>query len=276
MHEYDVAFKLTLQKVDLTMRELIGTTVARWLNIELSEIRQSRVDMLGETPAGDLVHLELQSTNDANMALRMAEYCLGVYRQLGRFPQQVLVYVGEAPMRMAAELRGPGIQYSYRLVDVRELDGERLLESPIVGDNIVGLLTRLPDVRPAVHRVIARIAQLRPGEREAALGQLVTLAGLRKLGTVIEEEARKMPILNDILDHEVLGREYKKGVQVGVEQGRQEGLQHELDLVRRLIEQRFGPLPSWAEQRLAQLPVPEIETIGLRLRDAKSLEELLN
>jgi len=273
MHEYDVAFKLTLQQVDLTMREIIGTTIARWLNVELSEIRQGRVDMLGETQAGDLVHIELQSTNDSNMALRMAEYCLGVYRQLGRFPQQVLVYVGEAPMRMAAELHGPGIRYSYRLVDVRELDGERLLESPRVGDNIVALLTRLANVRTAVRRVIARIAQLRPGEREAALGQLVTLAGLRKLGTVIEEEARKMPILNDILDHEVLGREYKKGLQVGAQQGRQEG---KLDLLRHQIEKRFGPLPSWAEQRLAQLPIPEIETIGLRLLDAKSLEELLS
>ena len=41
-----------------------------------------------------------------------------------------------------------------------------------------------------------------------------------------------MPILNDILDHEVLGREYKKGKQEG-----------ELALLRRQIEERFGPIP---------------------------------
>jgi hypothetical protein len=29
MHEYDIAFKLTLQQVDLTIRELTGTAIAR-------------------------------------------------------------------------------------------------------------------------------------------------------------------------------------------------------------------------------------------------------
>jgi hypothetical protein len=47
-------------------------------------------------------------------------------------------------------------------------------------------------------------------------------------------------------------------------------------LLRLQIEKRFGPLPSWAEQRLAQLPVAEIETIALRIFDAKSLEEMLS
>jgi hypothetical protein len=30
---------------------------------------------------------------------------------------------------MKTELRGPHLEYSYRLVDVRELDGERLLKN---------------------------------------------------------------------------------------------------------------------------------------------------
>jgi hypothetical protein len=35
MHEYDVVFKLILQSVDLTMRELGAAPIARWLNVEL-------------------------------------------------------------------------------------------------------------------------------------------------------------------------------------------------------------------------------------------------
>ena len=260
MHEYDVAFKLVLQSVDLTMRELAGAPIARWLSVELPEVQNTRVDLLGETEAGELVHIELQSSNDPKMPLRMAEYCLRVLRLFDRFPHQVLVYVGEPPLRMQAELRGPALSYSYRLVDIRELDGERLLASPRLGDNIVAILTRLPDVRAAVQRVMERIAELQPGEREAALGRLLILAGLRRLGRVVEEEARKMPILDSILDHEVLGREYKKG---------------ELNLLRHQVEKRFGAIPPWAEERLEKLSVTELETIGLRLLDAKSLEELL-
>jgi hypothetical protein len=44
MHEYDIAFKLTLQQVDVALRELIGTTIARGLNVELPEVRNTRVD----------------------------------------------------------------------------------------------------------------------------------------------------------------------------------------------------------------------------------------
>jgi hypothetical protein len=71
------------------------------------------------------------------MPLRMAEYCLGVFRLFGRFPRQVLLYVGEAPLRMATELRGGGLSFDYEAVDIRSLDGDRLLESEEVGDNVI-------------------------------------------------------------------------------------------------------------------------------------------
>lgn len=269
MHDYDVAFKLILQQwVDLTIREIAGTTIARWLNVELPEVRNTRVDLLGETAAGELIHIELQSTNDATMPLRMAEYCLRVYRLFGRFPQQVLVYVGDAPVAMKTELRGPALSYSYRLVDIKDLDGERLLASPRVGDNIVAILTRLPDMRSSVHRILERIASLGPGEREGALRRLMLLAGLRSLEELIDEEAKQMPILNDILDHKVLGREYKRG--------RLEGeLKGELRLLRRQIAKRFGTIPAKAEERLSGMCTAELEALSERLLDVNSLEELL-
>jgi hypothetical protein len=82
------------------------------------------------------------------------------------------------------------------------------------------------------------------------LAQLVILSGLRKLAAEVEREARQMPILDDILDHEVLGREYKRGWQGGEQNG-------ELRLLRRQIEKCFGPLPPWAEERLRACSVEE-------------------
>src|ERR1022692_979046 len=96
MQEYDVALKLLLQgSATLIMRELTGTAVAKWLDVELPKVQNLRLDLLGETVDGGLVHVELQSSNDAAMPLRMAEYCLGVFRLFGRFPRQVVLYVGE-------------------------------------------------------------------------------------------------------------------------------------------------------------------------------------
>jgi len=73
MQEYDVALKLLLRgPATLLMRQLAGTTVTKWLDVELPKVQNLRLDLLGETAAGGLVHVELQSRNDAGMALRFA------------------------------------------------------------------------------------------------------------------------------------------------------------------------------------------------------------
>jgi hypothetical protein len=59
----------------------------------------------------------------------MAEYCLCVFRLFGRFPRQVELYVREPQLRMESELRGPDVLFGYRPIDIRTLDGDRLLES---------------------------------------------------------------------------------------------------------------------------------------------------
>src|SRR5580692_526742 len=110
------------------------------------------------------------------------------------------------------------------------------------------------------------------------------LAGLRHLSQIVERETRNMPIDLDIRDHEVLGpmfieAEQKgrwEGRQEGRREGRQEGRQEgELIVLRRLIEKRFGPLPDWAGEKLAALPVSALEDLSEHVLDAKSVEELL-
>jgi hypothetical protein len=202
------------------------------------------------------------------MPLRMAEYCLGVIRLFEKFPRQILLYVGEAPLRMESELLGPDVSFRYRAIDIRDLDGDVLLESGQVGDNVIAILARLRDHKEAVRKVVARIAGLAAAERETALGQLLILAGLRRLEEMVEREARRMPIFIDILENKVLGREYKRGLQ----EGRQEG---ELTVLRRLIAKRFGPMPHWAEERLAGRSPAELEELTVRVLDAQSIEDLL-
>ncbi len=42
-----------------------------------------------------------------------------------------------------------------------------------------------------------------------------------------------------------------------------------------MIEKRFGTLPDWAQMRLDEMQIDEIESAALRLLDAGTLEELL-
>jgi hypothetical protein len=273
MQEYDVALKLLLQgPAKLTIRELTGTAIAKWLDVELPKVQNLRLDLLGETVDGQLIHLELQSGNDAIMPLRMIEYCLGVHRLFGRFPRQILLYVGEAPMRMESQLRGPNLSFEYRLIDIRALDGDRLLESEDVGDNVIAILARLRDDKEAVHKIVGRIAAMTRAEKEIALAQLTILAGLRHLARIVDQETKKMPIDLDIRDHETLGPMFIEAEQKGLQKGRQEG---ELAILRRLIEKRFGALPKWAGDKLAALSPSQLEDLSERVLDATSVEEWL-
>jgi predicted transposase YdaD len=276
MQHYDSTLKLLLREsAKVAMREIIGVEV-EWLNVELPKVQNPKVDLLGEAADGSLVHLELQSTNDPDMALRMAEYSLGVYRLYRRFPRQILLYVGQAAIAMPRELRGPEVRFRYRTVDFRELDGEKLVASPELGDNVIAILARLRDDREAVRKIVRRISGLSPTAREEALSQLLVLSGLRRLEAVVKEEARYMPIYIDLAENQVLGPAYKKGVEDGERKGEEKGEQKgERAILRRQIKKRFGPMPEWARKRFMAMSITQLEQLADRMLDAHSLEELL-
>ena len=215
---------------------------------------------LGESDQGRLIQIELQSGNDSDMALRMLEYSAAVRRQFGRFAEQVVLYVGEAPLRMTGRLTGPGLLFECRIVDIRELDGEHLLQSERLEDNIIAVPARVSEPRAAVKKVLSSIAAADASRRARALAGFLTLAGLRRLEETIEREARRMPLLDDIMDNRVLGREYRRG---------------EAAVVARLIEKRFGNVPAELRERLAEMSAAGIEAVGLRVLEAGRVEDLL-
>jgi predicted transposase YdaD len=273
VHEYDIALKSVIRRLSGSALEgLTGFAIERWHNVEFPEVRTLRADMIGETADGSLVQLELQSANDPDMALRMAEYALAVYRQFRQFPQQIVLYVGRAPLAMPELLASHSLAFRFRVVDIRDMDGDALLASPDANENVIAVLMGLGDKRAAVRRILARIAESDPGQRRIALAEFVILAGLRNLGAIIEEETKTMPILDDIMDHDLLGPVLRRGLQQGRAEGRVEG---EQTVVVRQIEKRFGAVPPAARQRLEAMSAPELEEIALRLLDAGSLEELL-
>jgi len=278
MHEYDVTLKTVLEALSgPALRLVTGTdVVVHWPGTQPLQVRSPRVDLLGETADQRLIHIELQSTNDPNMAVRMLEYAVGIKRAYGRFPVQVLLYAGRPLMKMQNRLDEPDLTFRYRLVDMRQLDSEPLLASSHLEDNVIAILTRLVDQRGAVRRILARIAASKPASRELAMAELTTLAGLRGLGDILKGEVTGMPILDDIMDHDLFGPKIREGMAAGraagLEEGRKEG---ERQVVRRLMEKRFGPMTPWAEDRLKSLTVEEIEHVALRLLEAATLQELL-
>jgi predicted transposase YdaD len=281
MAKYDAVLKLVLQRWGSEVFcEIIGEPVTTWHNVELPQVSVQFADLLAETDSGALWHVELQASNDPEMPVRMLEYAGRVYRRLGKFPKQAVLYVGRESMHMKVELVSEDLSFRYRLVNASDLDSDALLTSCSVGDNVMAILTRLRESRDAVRKILEAIASLDRPDRDVAFEALLLLASLRELEETVEKEARHMPVFDDILDNKVLGREYKRGLEQGMEQGLEQGLeqgrQREVALLRTLIDDENGNIPGALEARISRMSPTELEDLARRVSHAATIDDLLS
>jgi hypothetical protein len=72
-----------------------------------------------------------------------------------------------------------------------------------------------------------------------------------------------MGISLDIRDNKFFQEAYA----VGIEEG-------EAAFLTRMLERRFGPLPEWAREKIAQMSRAALEEAGVRLLEAEKLEDV--
>ena len=65
----------------------------------------------------------------------------------------------------------------------------------------------------------------------------------------------------------------RQGIQKGIQQGIQQG---EANILRRQLQHRFGPLPDWVAQRLAQALPGQLEQWAERVLEANTLEAVFD
>ena len=283
---YDLTLKtLFANAPERLIESLLGSplAIAELLTVEYPAVRVRRADLVARLADGRLLHLELQSTSE-DISWRELEYYALIRRTYDQPPLQIVLYVGSGKMRIPSGIEEENLKFRYRVVDIRELEGEPLLASNSVEDNLLAVLCRLPDSREAVRRIVRRIAALPPVERQDAVAKLLILSGLRGLNQVVREEVQDMPITFDIEENPFLRELYQKakreGEQEGREEGRQEGRQAgraegEQTILRRQLERRFGLLPAWAVDQIERADTALLEVWGLRLLEARTLEQVL-
>ena len=273
----DVTFKsLFLRSTGIFFRQLFGEIVD-WQNVEQPIVSNRRADLLARCLDGFLRHIEIQLYNDSTIPFRMAEYYVGFFRLLNEHVIQILLYVGREPLRMPSAFVTPTMRHEYTIINVREMDGEALLASDDWTDNEWALLTKV-DPERVIRVVLEKLDRMTGQEQQDAAATFVLLGGI--LG--IEKDLRsriKNPMI-DVMQNEVLGplirEQLEAGHKASVELGRQEGQQEGFrSLFRELVENRYGPLPAWAEARIAGGSAETIREWSHALFDTNSLEFLL-
>ncbi len=151
-----------------------------------------------------------------------------------------------------------------RYIDIRHLDCQPLLESPDIEDNLLAILCHIEGhEREVVRRILYRIAQVSSKERRDLWEQLLILTGLRSIQVqeLVKQEGQKMPITVD-MGETIWGKELFE----------QEERRGEALILQRQLTKRFGSLPQWAVEKIAQAQNEQLEQWSLQLLEAETLE----
>ena len=210
------------------------------------------------------------------MALRMLEYYLLLWRRYRRPVRQVVIYVGTPRLRMANSLVLESLRFSFTVQDIREWRAEELVASSLFGDQVLALLGGTSDPQGVVRGVLERIAKMVPERRERALRYMLILAGLRKFGTIVEQEVENMGVTIDWMQYPTFRQAKKVAMAEGKAEGKAEGeIRGVRDALLVVLENRFGPLPAWARQKIENASKEASMAWLVKAGDVAKLTELI-
>jgi flagellar biosynthesis/type III secretory pathway protein FliH len=191
-----------------------------------------------------------------------------------------VLYAGRDPLNMRPSFESPSTLHKFRILDVRQMEGEDLLQSDDWGDNALALLTRA-DRERVIQVVEARLRRLDGEEQQEAARAFVLISGI--LGIEEEIGRRLRTDMIDIMENKVLGPAIRQGIEQGIEQGRREGIEKGMEkgvekgmrqALKVLVKSRFGSLPRWASARIDKSSQQEIKDLIAGASAAPTLEEL--
>ena len=245
--------------------------------------------------------LEFQSTPSPFMAVRLLGYAALLLAEIVRKERlgagdrlpivlPLVLYNGKrpwtAPLDLASlfaeapeSLRRRLPQLSYLLVDESRLRPEELA----LPESLVATLFQLETCGPQdLPRLTSQLATLLAEGAEPELRRAFTAWVLRLLrrslpGVTIPEvvELEEMPMLEETLKEwwgSGFAEARENGRTEGLREGRMEGMRQ---LLCKLLEQRFGPLPRKARQQVSAIDsMAELERLARRVLQAESLSAM--
>jgi len=265
---YDLSLKGLFKDPPVNLLKLVlGIEIdpekVKFLDVKLPKLVEREADLLMEYK-GNIYHIEFQSTDDPKMALRMLYYHFLILEKHNKAPIQVVIYVGEKPIRrMENKITNPYLSFTYKIVDLKEVDCKSLIESSQPSDWVIAVLCRMDNEIEQLRRILQKIASLpNPNQRRRYLEYLTNLLGLRKYRlNLLKEEVEKMPITFDVREHPL----FKEGVELGIEKGVE--LKAKQDAVNLYKETK------WSVEKIARILQVDPQKVEKWLREENLLKE---
>jgi len=207
------------------MEKIFGLRIIDYtpLKDKLQTTRQLEVDALHRvTDAADntfIIHLEVQTTNDKNMAIRLLEYRAMLNRIYGLLVRQYVLYIGASTLNMRDYIDEPALHFTYKLIDFSKLPHEWFLSSAHIEEQLLAILGDFGGKEPikvveevveAIDRQpIDRVTKIKYFKQLRILAQLRKFTDTKKVRDMMLKTASFFKVEKDPF--------YKQGIEKGAE-----------------------------------------------------------
>ena len=226
--KYDRTLKDILKAVPKKFVEILtGRKALDFLDTNFPKVEELKADLLVKLEDGGIFHLELQTSNDPKLPLRMLKYYAHLYSTYGIEPIQTVLYVGQGSMYMGCGIENGNLSFKYLLKDIKDINCAELLNSDDLNDNILSILCKTDDEVKLISEIRDRLSRIKnKNELEDYKLKLTNLLHLRPnlIKIVKELEETKMPITINLKEDPFYLEGKAEGKAEGIAEGKAEGM----------------------------------------------------
>lgn len=269
--------------------EWFPESFARWLlgspvpliQLQPTELSSEpiRADSLILLRAQNLIlHLEFQTDPDPDIPLRMADYCLRLFR---RYPdqevRQIVIYLRKTQSERVYQIsfqRG-SLSHRFEVLRLWEQDPEVLSQYP--GLLPLAVLADPENPEPRLRQVARAIAEMEdPKLRQELKAATAVLAGLTWTPEEISRVLGGLAVRESTIYQMWRAEALKEGREEGLKQGLEQGLQQEAArLTLSQLRRKLGSLPEDLSETIRLLPTEQLEALAEALLDFQTLADLI-
>ena len=218
---YDRTIREIFQDLPPTFVKLLTNKDAKkLLETKYPKVEEKQADLVVLLHDNTIFHLELQLDNDKSMPIRMLYYALLIENKYKKFPNQMVLYLGDKELKTPNSIKNDKLSYSYEVKYIKDLDCEILINSENINDNLLSVLCNVKDINKLLKKLAKKLKSLPDKKREDFIRKLLFLLRLRpKLYDTIQEDRKKEISMSYVLEKEI-DPFYKEGIKKGLEKGK--------------------------------------------------------
>lgn len=242
----------------------------------------AKVRFLGK-PSYFLIHIEAESGAKTKFNQRMFRYFSRLHEKFDLPIYPIVIFSYSSPKTLAInnyQISFPDLEvlkFNYQVIQLNQLNWRDFLnrQNP-VASALMSKMNIAPADRAKVKAECLRLLvtlKLNPAKMQLISGFIDTYLRLNK----IEEQTFKAEIGSLIpAEKEEVMQIVTSWMEQGIEQGRQEAIVKEKDLIVRQIKRKVGNIDTELENRVKSLNIEVIEVLAEAIFDLDTVEDLQN